>query len=125
MLHHSAYNDGTGAGVIKASLTLRRGNNLETRLVCMRTMDLGRDYASFLSNRPHQTTLEVILTTAKRAVSGKVVKVLSCDYFLKLRQLRSYFTVDAYAEHCIFYSHEDRKILRHIEWDALNMLKGK
>ena len=37
----------------------------------------------------------------------------------------SFFTVNAYAEHFIFYSHEDRKLLKHIEWDKLNMLKWK
>jgi hypothetical protein len=37
----------------------------------------------------------------------------------------SYFTVNAYAEHFIFYSHKDRKLLKHIEWDNLNMLKWR
>ncbi|GFP35728.1 hypothetical protein HKBW3S43_01517, partial [Candidatus Hakubella thermalkaliphila] len=29
----------------------------------------------------------------------------------------SYFTVNIYDRHCIFYAPEDRKLLRHIEWD--------
>jgi hypothetical protein len=37
----------------------------------------------------------------------------------------SCFTVNAYDEHYIFYSYEDRKLLRHIEWDEPNILIWK
>jgi hypothetical protein len=37
----------------------------------------------------------------------------------------SYFTVNAYDEHYIFYSYEDRKLLRHIEWDEPKILIWK
>lgn len=37
----------------------------------------------------------------------------------------SYFAVNAYAEHCIFYSSRERRLLKHIEWDEPKMLKWK
>jgi hypothetical protein len=37
----------------------------------------------------------------------------------------SYFTVNAYARHYIFYAPEDRKLLKHIEWDEPKMVKWK
>lgn len=37
----------------------------------------------------------------------------------------SYFTVNGYAEHHIFYTPEDRKLLKHIEWDNPRILKWK
>jgi hypothetical protein len=37
----------------------------------------------------------------------------------------SYFTVNAHAEHFIFYPSEDRRLLKHIEWDKLHMVKWR
>jgi hypothetical protein len=37
----------------------------------------------------------------------------------------SYFTVNAYAEHYIFYDMGDRKLSKHIEWDEPKILKWK
>lgn len=66
--------------------------------------------------------LEMVKTLIKNRIPFKAHKLESVLDYLSGE---SYFTVNAYAEHCIFYSPEDRKILRHIEWDALNMLKWK
>lgn len=37
----------------------------------------------------------------------------------------NYFTVNAYEKHYIFYTPGDRKLLKHIGWDAAKMLKWK
>ena len=37
----------------------------------------------------------------------------------------SYFTVNAFSEHYISYTYQDRKLLKHIQWDEPGMLKWR
>jgi len=66
--------------------------------------------------------LEMVKALIKNRIPFKAHKLESVIDYLSGE---SYFTVNTYAEHWIFYSHEDRKLLRHIEWDEPNMLKWK
>ncbi len=64
------------------------------------------------------------LEMVKALIENRIpFKALKLESVLDYLSGESYFTVNVYAEHWIFYSHEDRKLLKHIEWDALNMLK--
>src|SRR3990170_7570521 len=45
------------------------------------------------------------------------------DFYLPFKR-KGYFTVNDYDKHYIFYS-GDRKLLRHIEWDELGMVKWR
>jgi hypothetical protein len=66
--------------------------------------------------------LEMVKTLVKNKIPFKANKL---EGVLDYLSGESYFTVNTYDEHYIFYSHEHRKSLRHIEWDTLNMLKWK
>lgn len=66
--------------------------------------------------------LEMVKEFIKNRIPFKAHKL---EGILDYLSGESYFTVNAYDEHYIFYSYKDRKLLRHIEWDEPKILIWK
>lgn len=66
--------------------------------------------------------LEMIKALVRNGIPFEAHKLESVlDYLTG----ESYFTVNTYDEHSIFYAPDDRKLLKHIEWDEPKMLKWR
>ena len=66
--------------------------------------------------------LEMVRTLIKNRIPFIALELESVlDYLCG----ESYFSVNTYDKHYIFYSPEKKKILKYIEWDEPNILKGK
>ena len=57
--------------------------------------------------------------------NGTPFKAHEIESVLDYLSGESYFTVNAYSRHYIFYASADRKLLKHIEWDEPRMVKWK
>lgn len=66
--------------------------------------------------------LEMVKTLIRNRIPFKAHEL---EIVLSYLSGESYFTVNAYAEHYVFYDPGDRKLLKHIEWDEPNLLKWK
>lgn len=57
--------------------------------------------------------------------SKKPFKAHDLERVLDYLSGESYFTVNTYDKHFLFYSSEDRKLLKHIEWDEPKVVRWK
>lgn len=66
--------------------------------------------------------LEMIKTLIRNRTPFKAHEL---EIVLSYLSGESYFTVNVYDKHCIFYCAENRKLFKYIEWDKPNLLKWK
>jgi len=86
--------------------------------------DLNRPY--FTLRVTNYMYASVFLEMIKKLIKSKVpFNAEKLDNVLDYLSGESYFIVNAYAKHCFFYSYQDRKLLRHIEWDKPEIVRWK